>query len=182
MSPVQALQGDSVVLAITVGTPVNPALVKENFTWTYGSARVPQNANNVEENGSLRLTSVQPLQTGVYTCTAVNTGGNGSATVRLDVLGEEVFWCWDRILLLPSASHNPTIERQRMSHSVGGLSTDPGTKSRSWERLVGWGKTCVIFGACAWSSVLISCKYSRRQRLLMILFPGAWRCEPGVTI
>ena len=95
VSPIQAFRGDSLVLAITVGTPVNPALVKENFAWTYGSARVPQNGNNVEENGNLRLQSVQPSQTGVYTCTAVNTGGNGSATVRLDVLGEVFLRSWD---------------------------------------------------------------------------------------
>ena len=84
-TPVQALQGAVAVLQITVGVPVNPILVKENFIWTFGGT--PQNSSSIQTSGNLLLTNVQPSQTGVYTCTAVNTGGNGSTTVRLEVLG-----------------------------------------------------------------------------------------------
>ena len=67
---------------------MNPALVKDNFTWTFGGT--PQNSSFIQTSGNLLLTKVQPSQTGVYTCTAVNTGGNGSTTVRLEVLGEKL--------------------------------------------------------------------------------------------
>ena len=54
-----------------------------------------------------------------------------------------------RILLLPTAGH------YRMTAHVTnrGRFTDPPIrqlKSRSWERSVGWGKVCAIFGACVW--------------------------------
>ena len=66
---------------------MNPALDKDNFTWTFGGT--PQNSSFIQKNGSLILTSVKPSQTGVYTCRAVNTGGSGSTTVRLEVFGEK---------------------------------------------------------------------------------------------
>ena len=67
---------------------MNPALVRNSFTWTFGG--IPQSTSFIQASGNLRLTSVQPSQTGVYTCTAVNTGGSGSTTVRLEVLGKKL--------------------------------------------------------------------------------------------
>ena len=85
-TPVQVLQGNPALLAVTVQGPVNPSLVKDNFVWTFEGTQ--QNTMNILENGNLSLTSVQPSQTGDYTCTAVNSAGSGSTTVRLEVLGE----------------------------------------------------------------------------------------------
>ena len=85
-TPVQVLQGNPALLAVTVQDPVNPSLVKDNFVWTFEGTQ--QNTRNILESGNLSLTSVQPSQTGSYTCTAVNSAGSGSTTVRLEVLGE----------------------------------------------------------------------------------------------
>ena len=87
-TPVQVLQGNPALLAVTVQDldQVNPSLAKDNFVWTFEGTQ--QSTTNILENGNLRLTSVQPSQTGSYTCTAVNSAGSGSTTVRLEVLGE----------------------------------------------------------------------------------------------
>ena len=88
VTPVQVLQNNPALLAVTVQDTANPELEKDNFTWTFKGNQ--QNTSYILENGNLQLPSAQPSQTGVHTCTAVNTGGSGFTTVRLEVLGEKL--------------------------------------------------------------------------------------------
>ena len=88
---VQVLRDNPALLAVTGQDAANPSLVKDNFVWTFEGTQ--QSRMDILENGNLRLTSAQPSQTGNYTCTAVNSAGSGSTTVRLEVLGEELSDC-----------------------------------------------------------------------------------------
>ena len=85
---VQELETYSALLDVTVADPVNPQLTNSSFTWTFPNGS-KVDARFVQENGSLLLTNIEPGLTGNYSCTAVNDGGEGSTTVRLEVLGME---------------------------------------------------------------------------------------------
>ena len=109
-TPVQVLQGNPALLAVTVQDPVNPELVKDNFTWTFGITQ--QSTTNILENGSLSLTSVQPSQTGSYTCAAVNSAGSGSTTVRLEVLGEKLLQISEKNVTLLQLKRERTLQER----------------------------------------------------------------------
>ena len=97
---VQALKGSNPLLAVTVALPVYPPLLKDNFTW-FNESRHVVDKKLVLPNGNLKKTGVTVGDTGDYTCLAVNAGGNGSTTVRLEVLGE-----WRKKLILGVHNHS----------------------------------------------------------------------------